>query len=285
MRILLIGKNGFIGKNLRNFLETKYSLSIPDRNELDLLKMDKVENYLKKNCFDVVINTANTNDFVYSVTAYDILDKNLKMFFNLERCSHLYGKMIYFGSGAEYDQKNYIPYMKEEFFDTFIPKDSYGFSKYIMAKTTEKSGNIYDLVLFGVYGKFEEWRRRFISNNLCRSLKGLPMTLNQNVIFDYLYIDDLCRITDWFIAHEPHYKRYNVCTGIGVDLLTLAKEINQVTELKREIQIYEPGWKREYTGNNERLLSEMGSFQFADRKKALNDMYKYYKGIESQIII
>ena len=57
------------------------------------------------------------------------------MFFNLIRNSGLFGKMVYFGSGAEYDNRYYQPRMPEGYFDTHVPADSYGFSKYICAKT------------------------------------------------------------------------------------------------------------------------------------------------------
>ncbi len=61
--------------------------------------------------------------------------------------------MYYFGSGGEYDRQNYIPKMSEQFFDKFIPNDTYGFSKYIMSKAVNNSNNIYDLRVFGVFGK------------------------------------------------------------------------------------------------------------------------------------
>ena len=199
------------------------------------------------------------------------------MFFNLEMCSDYYDKMIYFGSGAEYDMNHYIPLMQESYFGTYIPDDAYGFSKYVMSRVVEQSKNIYDLRLFGVYGKYEEWHRRFISNNICKSLKGLPMTINKNMNFDYLYIDDLCKILEWFIEHTPKYHHYNVCTSQVIDLLSLAKMINEVSGIEREILIKEEGMKLEYSGDNSRLLSEMGDFQFADKKATIKVLWEYYK--------
>lgn len=283
--ILLTGGTGFIGKNLLEYLEREdiYTVLAPGRLELDLLNQAGVESYFDKNHIDIVIHTANTN--MSRTGSFDVLNKNLQMFFNLERCHNKYGRMFYLGSGAEYDKSREISMVEEKCFGDYIPQDPYGFAKYIMGKTAEKSNNIYDLVLFGVYGKYEEWQRRFISNNLCRCLKGLPMTLSQNAIFDYLFIDDFCQIMKWFLSHEPKQKRYNVCSGKRIDLVTLANEINQVTGLERELEISMLGRKAEYTGNNARLLSEMGNFQFVDRKKAIKSMWEYYKGIDSQIIL
>lgn len=66
--------------------------------------------------------------------------------------------MIYFGSGAEYDRSNNIPNMSEDYFDTSVPKDAYGLSKYIMAKACLNQKNIYELCLFGVYGNMRNGR-------------------------------------------------------------------------------------------------------------------------------
>lgn len=41
----------------------------------------------------------------------------------------------------------------------------------------------------------------------------MDMSINQNVKFDYLYIDDLCKIVEWFVTNTPKYNYYNVCTG------------------------------------------------------------------------
>lgn len=277
-KILLTGSGGFIGKNLKEYLQKKdYELLAPGHAELDLTDEAAVFNYLRSNgTFDIVIHSANIA--MQASTGYDILNSSLRMFYNLEKNKEFFGRMYYLGSAAEYDRKKLSAMVKEESFGTYIPTDSYGFTKYIMHKEAEKNNHIYDLCLFGVYGKYEEWQRRFISNNIVRSLKGLPMTLSRNAMFDYLYVDDLCRIVEWFIENEPKHKHYNVCTGQTAALLDLADMINEVSGLKREIQIAKDGWQSEYSGDNSRLLSEMGQFHFTDRKKSIEEMWNYYAG-------
>lgn len=278
MKVLITGGAGFIGKNLIEKLSKKYSVYGLERKILDLRDLEQVQVYLKQNKFDIVIHTANTNNTRNRVTTpYDSLDGNLRMFFNLECCKEYYGKMYYFGSGAEYDMEHYIPKMKEAYFGTYIPKDPYGFSKYIMSKTCEKSSNIFDLRLFGVYGKYEEWERRFISNAICRALKGMDITIQKNVYFDYLWIDDLCEIMEWFINNEPIYKHYNVCCGSKIDLYSLACMIREILGINCNIIVSESGLKNEYTGNNKRLLSEIGSYKFTEYKEAIKQLCNYYE--------
>ena len=277
MNILITGKNGFIGRNLTENL-SMYNVTAVGREELDLQDTKAVEAYLKEHHFDVIIHTANVNTSRNTDTPpYASLDGNLRMFFNLERCRECYGKMYYFGSGAEYDLRHYIPNMKEEYFDTYVPADPYGFSKYIMSKACHVTENIYDLRLFGVFGKYEEWERRFISNAICRALKGKDITLQKNVYFDYLWVEDLCEIMHWFIENDPQYKCYNVCRGTKIDLYTLACMVRAELGIDCNIVVGESGWKPEYTGNNERLLAEIGGYQFMEFQKSIKSLCQYYK--------
>lgn len=277
LKILITGSGGFIGKNLLEALSKSYDVYAPKKDEIDLLDTIITEDYLKNNRFDVIIHSANTNSTRNAnINNFEILNNNLRMFFNLERCRKYYGKLYYFGSGAEYDMNNYKPTMKEEYFGNHIPLDSYGLSKYVMSKMAEQDNNIYNLRLFGVFGKYEEWERRFISNAICKCIHDLPITINQNVYFDYIYIDDLINIMKWFIENQPRWKHYNICTGIRVDLVTIAKRILQIRGKDLDIIIGREGLKPEYTGNNKRLMNELGEIKFIDLDVAISNLYKYY---------
>lgn len=276
-QILITGASGFIGSNISEGLRNQYLILCPSSKELNLLDSEEVASFFRENSIDVVIHTANCNERKKHIATSEVLASNLQMFFNLERCRNLYGKMLYFGSGAEYDMQNYIPNMSEEYFDVNVPKDAYGFSKYIMAKTCLKSNNIFDLCLFGVYGKYEEWDRRFISNAICRALKGMDITIRQNVYFDYLWVEDLVRFLPFFIENDLKHRRYNVCRGKKVDLYSLAVKVREILKADCEIKVREAGWKPEYTGNNSRMLEEMGKVQFGDLSNSIEALCEYYK--------
>lgn len=283
-KILITGSNGFIGKNLEEQLKSKYNIYAPKRKELNLLDEKSVERYLNINKFDIVIHSAIQNTLGEAkVFENKALDRNLRMFFNLERCKDQYLKMYYFGSGSEYDRQNYIPQMSEEYFDTFIPKDSYGFSKYIMSKAISNSRNIYNLRLFGVFGKYEKWEHRFISNSICKVINNIPIKIKQNVNFDYLYIDDLCEIMEWFINNTPKHKYYNICTGNKIDLITIAKKIIENSKKDIKLIIEKHGLSREYTGDNSRLINEIGSYKFKPIDESIKELYKYYFSINQSI--
>jgi GDP-L-fucose synthase len=284
MKILITGSTGFIGRNLKDQLSIAYDIYAPESLELNLLDDKRVRDYVKKHNFDVIIHSATWNATRTSTKDLNkVLPNNCRMFFNLARCDDYYGKMIYYGSGAEYDRRNWIPMMNEDYFDLHVPEDDYGFSKYIMSKHTEKSLNIYDLRLFGVFGKYEDWRIRFISNACCKSIMDMPITIKQNVYFDYLYINDLVNITEWFIKNEPQYKCYNICTGRTYDLLTLAEKILNISGKNLPINIAKKGLGREYSGDNKRFLDEIGAYSFIDIDDSIRELNQWYLSNKASI--
>jgi len=187
--------------------------------------------------------------------------------------------MIYFGSGAEYDKANIPPKVKEDFFNVHVPSDDYGFSKYISALIAENADNIYDLILFGCFGKYEDWEIRFISNACAKSVNDLDITIRQNVKFDYLDVNDLVEIVRYFIeAGKLRFKRYNICTGRSNDLYSLAKLVKKASGKKIGIKIKKSGWGREYSGNNRRLIKEIGKFNFKSLPQSIKELYGWYEG-------
>lgn len=277
-KILITGGSGFIGRNLVEGLADAYEVLSPVRAELDLLDENAVQTYLSKHHFNVIIHTATWNATRNSSKDLNkVLDHNLRMFFNLTRCQGEYGKLIYYGSGAEFSRPHWQPKMGEDYFDTHIPTDAYGFSKYIMARHTEQLDNVYNLRLFGVFGKYEDWEIRFISHAICKALYDLPITIRQNVRFDYLYVDDLVNITQWFLENKPSHRIYNICTGKSYDLMTLANKVNDAIGKIVDIIVAKNGMGREYSGDNRRWLGEMGGYTFSEIESAIQQLVGWYQ--------
>ena len=74
-------------------------------------------------------------------------------------------------------------------------------SKYLCGREIENCqfNNVFNLRLFGVYGKYERYDLRPVSNNILRALSGLPIKIYQDMKLDYLFIDDLCTLIYKFI--------------------------------------------------------------------------------------
>ena len=200
------------------------------------------------------------------------------MFFNVIKSNQYYRKLINFGSGAEYDKTRSIEKVKETNFGERIPTDDYGLFKYTCSKILEHYDKpAVNLRIFGMFGKYEDHRYRFISYAILRNLKNLPITMKQNVYFDYMFIDDFVRIVDYFINNDSKEKVFNIGTGKKIDLVTIAKKINRVADKKTKIIIAKPKLKNEYTCNNKKLMRELGQFTFMDFDTSLKKLYFWYK--------
>jgi UDP-glucose 4-epimerase len=285
IRILITGGSGFIGRNLAEQFASRYEVWAPSSAELDLLNERAVREYLDEHSFDVVVHAATTRSNRRVAAPPDLFDRNCRMFFNLVRNlaprQERFGKMIHFGSGAEYERVELPARVGEDYFDTRVPRDPYGFSKYICAKYTERSERIVDLRLFGVFGAYEDYTVRFISNACCRALKGLPIVIRQDVVFDYLYVKDLVKITKWFIDNNARHKAYNICSGQPVALTEIARavarEAAQISGRNPSVTVMNKGMGLEYSADNSRMLAEMGRYQFWDLQQSISDLYGWYR--------
>ncbi|WP_321507955.1 NAD-dependent epimerase/dehydratase family protein [uncultured Methanoregula sp.] len=281
--ILVTGGSGFIGRNISEFFRDTATVIAPTHAQLDLLSQDAVNKFLKENEINYVIHCANIGGNRKSVGPTDSVAKNARLFFNIAENSRYYEKLIHFGSGAEYDKRRSLSQISEVAIGESIPVDDYGFSKYLISKYIEKSENIVCLRLFGVFGKYEDYEYKFISNSILKNLLHMPVTIRQNVYFDWLFIDDLMKIVRIFLEKNAKYPAYNITPGKPTDLVTLANLINSCSEIKSDIIIDNPGLNAEYSGNNLRLLAETGSFQFTPMPAAISELREYYCSIIDQI--
>ncbi|MBU3978905.1 NAD(P)-dependent oxidoreductase [Patescibacteria group bacterium] len=276
-KILITGANGFAGRHLKEYLGNKYTLFTPSHKEMDLLNEKEVDNFFKTHEVDVVIHTALVGGSRKEEHVESALSQNLRMFFNIVRNKKRFKKMIHCGSGAEYDKRFPIVQVREEDFDKRVPADEYGYGKYLCSKYIEESENIVCLRIFALFGKYEDYRYRFISNAICRNIYGMPITMRQNVYFDYIYINDFVRIVEYFIENKAKHKFYNAGTGKRVDLKTIAEKINEIANKKSEILIKNSGLNNEYTCDNSRLAGEMKGFKFTEFDNYMTQLYTWYK--------
>lgn len=270
-KVLILGGTGFIGRNLveRYSREGLFELRAPRRAELDLLDTAAVEDYCLREKPDVVVLVA---------VNIQSLEENLQIYYNVARSHHAYGRLITVGSGAEYDMRHYHPMLREEDFGRHIPADTYGLSKFVAARDIEQGGrDAVNLRVLGIFGEYEDYTRRFISNNICRALAGLNITLFQDMRFDYLDVQDFAQILKRFILNRPQQRNYNVSTAEPVALLTLARLIHETHgDAATQIVVRAEGMKAEYSADNRRFLDEFGPFEFTTKQASVARLYDWY---------
>lgn len=283
-KILLTGGSGFIGRNLReSFLKEKYEIAAPSHSELDLTDTAKVDAYFQKKHFDAVIHAATKPGHRNAKDLTNLLKTNLRMFENLERNKTQFGKLINLGSGAVYDTAADNAGVKEEELFRCMGADDHSFCKYIIAKQIEKLPNFVDLNIFGIFGKYEDYSIRFISNAVCKALFNLPITLRQNRRFSYLYVDNLAPVIEFFIEHEAKYKSYNIVPDGYTELKEIAEKVRKISGKNIEIKIAAEGFGLNYYGDNSRLKAEFPQVKFTSLEKAITELFQYYAARQNEL--
>lgn len=275
-RVFLTGASGFIGKNVVELLGEKYQFVIPSHRELELLDSRAVDSFFKKNKIDVVAHLANRGGSQKESTI-DPLSSNLRLFFNLVRNRSRFKKMIVVGSGSEYGKQYPIKSIREEEFNRRVPEDDFGFYKYIVGNYIEESKYIVNLRVFGIFGKYEDWRFRFISNAICKALYKMPIEITNNCYFDYIYINDFVKILDYFISRKGKYKTYNTGSGKRIKLDAIAKKVSKLTGSSVPIIMKNNKLGVEYTCSIKRLEKEIKNLQFTPVDSAIDELIGYYR--------
>ena len=283
MKVLITGASGFIGKNLLEYLSPRYEVDAPTRQELDLLDDQSVRRYFARHTVDVIIHTAGKPGHRNAKDSTGVFYADCLMFYNLLRNRDSFGKLLITGSGAIYDMRYYMPKMKEEYIGTHMPVDEHGFFRYVTSHCMGTDNRIIDLRLFGVFGKYEDYAIRFISNSICKTLFDLPITIKQNRRFDYLYIEDLLPVMEYFFHNDARYNAYNVTPDNSVELYALAEMVRFRSGKDIPIIVAQPGLGLEYSGDNARLHEEIPALSFTTLELAIDRLYGWYEKNRSMI--
>ena len=278
-RVLLTGGSGFIGRNFQeNPVFGAFELLAPRHAELELADEDAVRRYLVDHRVDAVVHSAVKPGHRAAKDASQLLLANLRMFHNLARNKDRLECLVVLGSGAIYDNRFYGPKRTEDSCDDHVPTDEHGFTKYAIEKFIEGKPGIFDLRVFGIYGKYEDYQIRFISNMICKALAGLPLTMKQDRRFDYLFVDDLAPIVVRAIEEGLPWTSVNVTPDSSVLLSDIARLVLEVvgrTDLP--LVIAHPGEGLEYSGDNSRLRQWMPDLKLTILRAGISQLAHWYR--------
>ena len=256
MNILVTGCNGFIGREFLSYFKySNHDLYLTNRNNLDVLDENEVDNFFKNNKIDIVVHAAVKGGRRNQKESYKDFLCNMKMYDNLSNHADDFKIMFHFGSGAEYDLRKEIDKLKEEEIYDRYPVDFYGFSKKLIAKKIRKhDGNIINLRLFGCFGALED-SDRMIKSSIRKILNNEPVIIHQNKKMDFFYVKDLFKVLEYYIENYNHQlpKDMNMCYTDKITLFEVAKIIYSLTDRVPNVIINNTGIGNSYTGDNTRL--------------------------------
>lgn len=274
MQILLTGSSGFIGKNLKAYLQDKYTLLTPKSFELNLTNEEAVKRYFKENKIDFIIHCASVGGARGIADKDTTLEENLAMVEYLLKYKNPTTRMILFGSGAMYDKSRNLHKVKESEIGKVIPKDLYGKSKLFLAQQIKNRQDSVMLNIFACYG-YGEKQNRFPSYAINQVLKGEDIMINQNVVFDYLFVEDMTKIVEYFIKNIPQDNIINITPTLSYSLFDIAKIVKKLSGKNVGINLAHSTMNNEYTADNSLLLKNYPNLAFTSMQNGLEKLYRY----------
>ena len=270
MKILLTGGKGFVGSHIRESLGSRYEIIAPSQDELDVTDSARVDEAFRNGRFDAVIHGAIEGGPLVAETT-------LRGYWNIARHAHRVDRILYFGSGAEYGKHRDLVKVGEESIGEAVPRDPYGFAKLLCNQFCRASDNITNLRLFGIFGPYEGYAVKFISNAVAKTIAGLPLVIRQNVIFDYLWVEDLMRMLPRFLEGERLFADVNVTPTSSISLAEIAELVLRESQRPADFTIETPGLNFQYTGDNARLLQYCPSFEFTPVAEGVRRLTAFYR--------
>jgi nucleoside-diphosphate-sugar epimerase len=269
VKILLTGGTGFVGRSLLEGLGTTHQIVAPPHRELDVGDSNAVDEAFRAGRFDVVLHAA-------AAGGERVLENVLRGFWNVARNAHRVGRVFYFGSGAEYGKHRDLVKVREEQIGAEVPRDDYGLAKLLCNDIARRSTNVTNLRLFGIYGPHEGYLFKFISNTIAKTLLGMDLVIRQDVIFDYLWIDDFVAIVRSLLERSALPADVNVTPTQSISLLELARIVTRLHGERSSIHVENSGLNYAYTGSNDRLRDLLPHLAFTPYPEAIRSLAAHY---------
>ncbi len=313
MRILITGVAGFIGYSLANELLknkknivfgidnfSKYSGRDIKKLRVNILKkfinfrfqridinyISKIENFFKKNYFDIVIHLAAEVGVRYSIMRPDkYIKTNINGFFNIIECLKYNEpkKFLFASSSSVYGDCKSFP-LKET--QNLYPKNVYALSK----KNNEEIANIYSkkyktkfigLRFFTVFGELGR-PDMFFFKLLLAAFKNKKLSVNNfgNHYRDFTYIKDVINILKKLLSVKltKKYQVLNICSSRPIYL----KKFIRISErFSKKIDILNvpahPADVYKTHGSNKKLLGLIKNIKFTKLESAIKNSVISYK--------
>lgn len=237
--IMVTGHKGFIARNIAENIK----VLTPDFN---MLNYNCLKEYIRDNKVTTIIHCALTHD----------LYRNMAMLVNVLRLP--VKRIITFGSGAEFHD-----YPKAPDYKRF---------KEIQSKLIKGDSRVTNLILYGVYGKYENVNETFISKAIVETLKNKKFHVKGNRTMSYLYIDDLIKVVKHFTRFKGQHQTYEVVPWKTITLREIIKLITKNYTIGKLTD-------KPYIGNSHKLTEEIPNLEFTPIEKGIKNLTKYYANI------
>ena len=224
MKILIIGRNGQLGRSIKKIVSlknTKDEYTFVGRNEIDLSDLESVTTYFNKNKFDIIVNCAAYTAVDKAESEPDLANQinhlSVKQIAKVSKQQS--AKLIHISTDYVFDGKNYQPYTEG---DSTIPQNVYGSTKLAGERAIQEVMTT-DATILRTSWLYSEFSNNFVKTmlKLCSDNKEIKVISDQ--IGTPTYASDLAKAvieiidSSYLKAKEQktqifHYSNEGVCS-------------------------------------------------------------------------
>lgn len=219
MKILVTGKDGFLGRNIVKHLEINHQVVSIGHKDVDLTDTGAVDKFFYGRTFNCIIHTAIKGGNRLIQDDSNVTVDNLKMHYNLTKDKDCYEKFISIGSGAE-----------------VVPRDYYGLSKYYIRQSVMNNQKSTNLKVYAVFGE-DEADSRFIKSSIRKYINKESIIIHQDKIMSFFYIQDFLKVLDEVLRGNISNKEVACCYPTYQSLYRIASIINNLGDHKVDIVV------------------------------------------------
>jgi GDP-L-fucose synthase len=270
MKILLLGGSGFVGGSIKKFLiKEKINFYAPSSKKLDLKKINKIENFVKKKKISHIINSAGKVGGILSniENQKSFFEDNIEINYNLLKVAseHRVSNIINIGSSCMYP-KIYQNKMNENYLMSGYLEDTnfgYGLAKLVSSfylKILKKNNNLnYTTIipcnLYGPKDNFDPKSSHLIAAIIQKIFTAIKNKEQSIEVWgdglskrEFLYVDDLAEFVVNLVKSELKFPDFlNVGYGTDFTVKQYYKKIINLVNPKIKIVFnkkYPSGMKR-----------------------------------------
>lgn len=256
-KIFVAGHNGMVGSAIiRELLSQGYkNLLTVEKNKLDLIRQNEVDEFMKKENPDYVFLAAAKVGGIWPNRLYPVqfLYDNIMIESNVINSAAKYKvkKLLFLGSSCIYPRLAKQPIKESELLSGYLEEtnEAYAIAKIAGIKLCQSfnkqyNTNFISLMPTNLYGKFDNFNldnahvlpamlRKFddAKNNKSKVVlwgSGLPKR-------EFLYVDDLANACVFLMNNYNDNEIINVGTGVDISIKDLASILAKITKFEGEI--------------------------------------------------
>ncbi len=243
-KIFITGHNGMVGSACLKYLKEKYyNLITVSSKELDLRNQELVYDFIEKNRPDIIIHAAGKVGGILSNKnyPYEYLYDNLQMQNNLIHGAFKFDveKFIFMSSSCIYPKYSKQPIREEYLLSGPLEETNQWFAlakisglKLIEALRTQYGKNYLTLMSTNLYGPGDNYdlQNSHVLPALIRKFHEAKVKKKPHVTLwgsgkplrEYLFIDDLVEIIEYFIENDSQKSYINVGSSFEISIKELA---------------------------------------------------------------